>query len=295
MMIPGPAPRGRGRRPRRRAAGHQARPPAQRVAGPDRQRPSCSSRPAPACSRLPPACNDCRNLPGRRNPARAAPTPAPTHDAEVDGRHPHPPGAFVAYHRAHATPRHRPPPHEPLRGRQSRSSRPSTHRPLARRHRPPRRLLAPPAPARLRRDRQHHLPRAPDRASAWSAPPSCSARGLTVREVAHRVGYRQPAQFAKAFRRHHGVSPSATAAPTAAAARRPLTARPAAPACGRAASAPPRARRCLRPSRLHRMPPHGHGGARGSPGRSAPAPADLAQMVVDRRRSRRRSASRSAC
>ena len=34
------------------------------------------------------------------------------------------------------------------------------------------------------------------------------ARGPTVREVAHRVGYRQPAQFAKAFRRHHGVSPS---------------------------------------------------------------------------------------
>jgi AraC family transcriptional regulator, regulatory protein of adaptative response / methylphosphotriester-DNA alkyltransferase methyltransferase len=35
-----------------------------------------------------------------------------------------------------------------------------------------------------------------------------SGRGLTVREVAHRVGYRQPAQFAKAFRRHHQVSPS---------------------------------------------------------------------------------------
>jgi AraC-like DNA-binding protein len=33
-------------------------------------------------------------------------------------------------------------------------------------------------------------------------------RGPTVREVAYRVGYRQPAQFAKAFRRHHGVSPS---------------------------------------------------------------------------------------
>ena len=31
---------------------------------------------------------------------------------------------------------------------------------------------------------------------------------LTVREVAHRVGYRQPAQFAKAFRRVHGVAPS---------------------------------------------------------------------------------------
>jgi AraC-like DNA-binding protein len=33
-------------------------------------------------------------------------------------------------------------------------------------------------------------------------------RTLTVREVARRVGYRQPAQFAKAFRRHHGVAPS---------------------------------------------------------------------------------------
>jgi transcriptional regulator GlxA family with amidase domain len=33
-------------------------------------------------------------------------------------------------------------------------------------------------------------------------------RAVTVREVAHRVGYRQPAQFAKAFRRHHGVAPS---------------------------------------------------------------------------------------
>jgi AraC family transcriptional regulator, regulatory protein of adaptative response / methylphosphotriester-DNA alkyltransferase methyltransferase len=33
-------------------------------------------------------------------------------------------------------------------------------------------------------------------------------QGVTVREVARRVGYRQPAQFAKAFRRHHGVAPS---------------------------------------------------------------------------------------
>ena len=31
---------------------------------------------------------------------------------------------------------------------------------------------------------------------------------LTVREVAQRVGYRQPAQFAKAFRRRHGTTPS---------------------------------------------------------------------------------------
>lgn len=35
-----------------------------------------------------------------------------------------------------------------------------------------------------------------------------ASRGLTVREVAHRVGYRQPAQFAKAFRRYNGVAPS---------------------------------------------------------------------------------------
>ncbi|HEY5142051.1 MAG TPA: helix-turn-helix transcriptional regulator [Solirubrobacteraceae bacterium] len=33
-------------------------------------------------------------------------------------------------------------------------------------------------------------------------------RDVTVREVAHRVGYRQPAQFAKAFRRRHGLAPS---------------------------------------------------------------------------------------
>ena len=31
---------------------------------------------------------------------------------------------------------------------------------------------------------------------------------MTVREVAARVGYRQPAQFAKAFRSHHGCLPS---------------------------------------------------------------------------------------
>jgi AraC family transcriptional regulator of adaptative response / methylphosphotriester-DNA alkyltransferase methyltransferase len=44
-----------------------------------------------------------------------------------------------------------------------------------------------------------------------------AAQSLTVREVAHRVGYRQPAQFAKAFRRQRGVAPSdfrATAAPS---------------------------------------------------------------------------------
>jgi two-component system response regulator YesN len=29
-----------------------------------------------------------------------------------------------------------------------------------------------------------------------------------VREIANQVGYRQPAQFAKAFRRHHGEAPA---------------------------------------------------------------------------------------
>ena len=32
--------------------------------------------------------------------------------------------------------------------------------------------------------------------------------GGTVRSIAAAVGYSQPAQFAKAFRRHHGASPS---------------------------------------------------------------------------------------
>jgi len=35
-----------------------------------------------------------------------------------------------------------------------------------------------------------------------------AAGSLPVREVASRVGYRQPAQFAKAFRRYQGVAPS---------------------------------------------------------------------------------------
>lgn len=38
---------------------------------------------------------------------------------------------------------------------------------------------------------------------------------LPVREVAGNVGYRQPAQFAKTFRRHHGAAPSSFRAPGA--------------------------------------------------------------------------------
>ena len=36
---------------------------------------------------------------------------------------------------------------------------------------------------------------------------------LPVREVANAVGYRQPAQFAKTFRRHHGAPPSSFRSP----------------------------------------------------------------------------------
>jgi transcriptional regulator GlxA family with amidase domain len=61
--------------------------------------------------------------------------------------------------------------------------------------------------------------------------------GLTVREVANSVGYRQPAQFAKAFRRASGVAPSAYRQgsggssvthlrPSAAAASEPMAAAP---------------------------------------------------------------------
>jgi AraC family transcriptional regulator, regulatory protein of adaptative response / methylphosphotriester-DNA alkyltransferase methyltransferase len=46
------------------------------------------------------------------------------------------------------------------------------------------------------------------RVSMERAAEMLARRSVTVREVAHRVGYRQPAQFAKAFRRHHGVAPS---------------------------------------------------------------------------------------
>jgi transcriptional regulator GlxA family with amidase domain len=35
-----------------------------------------------------------------------------------------------------------------------------------------------------------------------------AADGLPVRAVAASVGYHQPAQFAKSFRRHHGQAPS---------------------------------------------------------------------------------------
>jgi AraC family transcriptional regulator, regulatory protein of adaptative response / methylphosphotriester-DNA alkyltransferase methyltransferase len=40
---------------------------------------------------------------------------------------------------------------------------------------------------------------------------------LPVREVANNVGYRQPAQFAKTFRRHHGAPPSSFRGPGTAA------------------------------------------------------------------------------
>ncbi len=44
----------------------------------------------------------------------------------------------------------------------------------------------------------------------------------SVREVARRVGYRQPPQFAKAFSRQHGATPSEFRARAGAATRRPV-------------------------------------------------------------------------
>jgi AraC family transcriptional regulator, regulatory protein of adaptative response / methylphosphotriester-DNA alkyltransferase methyltransferase len=53
-----------------------------------------------------------------------------------------------------------------------------------------------------------------------------------IRQVAAQVGYRQPAQFAKAFRRRYGVSPSAYRASASAGTRR-AGSRPQAPSAGR--------------------------------------------------------------
>ena len=57
--------------------------------------------------------------------------------------------------------------------------------------------------------------RRPDRVSATVVPDHWTAdlrlllgEEFDAASVAHRVGYRQPAQFAKAFRRHRGVAPS---------------------------------------------------------------------------------------
>ena len=44
-------------------------------------------------------------------------------------------------------------------------------------------------------------------AREWLEDPKLYERALSVREVSRRVGYYQPAGFAKAFRRHYGVAP----------------------------------------------------------------------------------------
>ena len=71
-----------------------------------------------------------------------------------------------------------------------------------RRHRPPRRLVAPPAPARLRRDRQHDLPRAPDRGAHGARRRACSrSRG------ADRPRGRPPRRLPPAGPVRQGVPP----------------------------------------------------------------------------------------
>ena len=102
---------------------------------------------------------------------------------------------------------------------------------------------------------------------------------LPVRDVASSVGYRQPAQFAKTFRRHHGAPPSSFRARHAAATARRLSG---GPPTERAAT------HCARPAVAgHRLaapmeePP-------GATRRQAPADRE---MFADRHWSLRRSAS----
>jgi AraC family transcriptional regulator, regulatory protein of adaptative response / methylphosphotriester-DNA alkyltransferase methyltransferase len=56
-----------------------------------------------------------------------------------------------------------------------------------------------------------------------------AADAIPVRAVAARVGYHQPAQFAKSFRRHHGQAPSAYRKQRRSAAERSRAAMPAPP------------------------------------------------------------------
>ena len=156
----------------------------------------------------------------------------------------------------------------------------------------------PPAAARLRRDRHTTFRDAPDGGADGARRRAARARGLTVREVAHRVGYRQPAQFAKAFRRHHGAAPSAyrrrgplrrrsataRASPRSPPERRSSRGRRGAGCVPRCALSPERPIGCARS-----MPEEQHGPRRGAPKRTPSS--RWSSSGVDRHR---RSASRSA-
>ena len=191
-----------------------ARPP-RAACGPGRPSgPPCSC-PSRTCIARPPAstCSDShatlclREVAiGARDPLRygmSGNAPSDVHGAKPG----HPDGVARAY--PSTCPPNVPPPSATARACSRTPSpiveREYASRACARRHRPPRRLVAPPAPARVRRDRRHDVPRPPDPGPHAARRRDARERArMTVREVAHRVGYRQPAQFAKAFRRHQG-------------------------------------------------------------------------------------------
>ena len=167
---------------------------------------------------------------------------------------------------------------------------------VARRHRAPRRVLAPPAPARLRRDRRHDVPRAPDGACGWSARPSCcraaaspSARSPTASATASRRSSRRRSAATTASRRRRYRAARRFARPRQdACARRRLSAGSAPPAgCDRQATQRCAVGMCVPPPRRIGSPHGGGDDARWSAERA---------IIADgrrRRRSRRPSASRS--
>ena len=191
------------------------------------------------------ACNDCLNLPDPLAPSSSAHAPncggircRVTSNAGRGTRR-NPRDSFTMQRTSH-----HPPPHEPLPGGHVDRRARVRLRSLAGRHRPAGRLLAPPAPARVRRDRQHDVPRAPDRACAWSARPS-----MLRHRGADRPRGRPPRRLPPARAVRQGVPPPPR--------RRPL-------------GLPRRAGRCdgfgdgsrrRRPARLRPLPaPPGRGG-----------------------------------
>ena len=178
--------------------GHQARRLAQRVLAPPR-RPPGSSRPGPAS--FAPLDRRRRRHVGSTNPHDVLWTIASiVHSCAPSSSE----WRVGAYTRHDAATHHHPPPHQPVRrglgDRARRVRRDLSLDDIARRVASSRRQLQR-AYAEIGGTtfREHLTEVRMDRAADCSP-----SRDLTVREVAQRVGYRQPAQFAKAFRRRHG-------------------------------------------------------------------------------------------
>ncbi|CAA9502074.1 MAG: hypothetical protein AVDCRST_MAG53-2059, partial [uncultured Solirubrobacteraceae bacterium] len=96
---------------------------------------------------------------------------------------------------------HHPSPNQPLRGCRHDRRRRVPVRPLARRHRAPRRVVAAPVAARLRGDRAYDVPRAPHRR------PHGPRRGHARRPRADRARGRAPRRLSPACAVRQGVPP----------------------------------------------------------------------------------------